>query len=218
MNKHSEPAVQSCASDFLSRVRKEDQQIVNAFIERIVQLSHTFSERETACICRVSVDYIYKLQRRMELSFQDPKTRTRPQQNAVSRQLKAERMSTYIRPVQPRKPVQPEELKIPPQLETASRKAMVSRENAFYQKVCDYAQTMSFRETAKILGVTPRFLRNYCYDNEIEFEGYNHKSTAGLDLFDLPFGPQLSSPDTMSSWGNLAREMTPTAEARNTAY
>lgn len=192
MNQRSEPAVPGNGRDNLAQAIADDKSVVDAFNDRIVQLAKDFGERETATICRVSVDYVYKLRDKRGIVFADPKKRTRPEQNEISRRFKVERAATFVRSYEQRKPVQPGELKILPGLELASRRAMIARENAFYTKVLEHAQTMTFQETAKLLGVTPRFLRNYCYAHEIEFEGYTFSSTAGLDLYDIPFDAEMS--------------------------
>lgn len=192
MNQSSEPAV----STRVQAVRAQDKQLVNAFIERIRVLSTIFSERETAYICRVSVEFIKKVRDQDDLKFQDPKRRTRTYANEIRRKIKTERAATYVREVNPPKPLKAHELLIPSKLRKQGFRNLVAREHAFHARVVQLSETMSFKESTKILGVSGRFLRNYIYEYEIVFAGYNDApSTAGLDMFDLPFDDIYSSVD-----------------------
>lgn len=172
-------------TDLAAKVRQEDEQVVNAFNARIIELAADFNERETATICGVSVDYVRKIGAKYGLVFADAKARTKAQQAAISKEFKVHRAATVVREVVSKQPLKEGDLVVNAKLALDGRKGLWWREKRFYRTVLEHAQTMTFRETCKILGVTPRFLRNYCYENDIEFAGYSNNSTAGLDLFDL---------------------------------
>ncbi len=179
------PTVLDIPADLAEKVRREDEQVVNTFNARIINLSKRFNERETAKMCGVSIDYVRKIGRKFNLVFADAKARSKTEQSVASKEFKVHRAETVVREVTPKKPVKEGELNVNAKMALDGRKGLWEREKRFYRTVLEHAQTMTFRETCKILGVTPRFLRNFCYENDIEFAGYANNSTAGLDLFDL---------------------------------
>ncbi len=185
MKQHSEPAVLSGSNALASSYQEEEQRIVNAFNDRIAELSKTYSERETATICRVSINYVCDQRDKRGLTFVDPKTRSKQEQAAISKQFKVDRAATFVREVNPKKTVKAGALKVPPKLERAGTIALKKRENEFLIRVTRLSETMSFHESAALLNVSPRFLRNYCYQYQIEFPGYHTKGTEDLELFSL---------------------------------
>ena len=185
MTVHSEPAVMSGSNAPASSLHEEEQRIVNAFNDRIAELSKTYSERETATICRVSINYVCAQRDKRGLTFVDPKSRTKQEQAAISKQFKVDRAATFVRDVCPKRTVKAGALKVPPKLERAGAIALKKRENDFLIRVTRLSESMSFHESAALLNVSPRFLRNYCYQYQIEFPGYHTKGTEDLELFSL---------------------------------
>lgn len=179
------PTVLDIPADLAEKVRREDEKVVNTFNARIIELSKNFNERETAKMCGVSIDYVRKIGRKHKLVFADAKARTKAEQSVLSKEFKVHRAATVVREVAPKKPLKEGELKVDAKTALEGCKGLWNREKRFYRTVLEHSRTMTFRETCKILGVTPRFLRNFCYENDIEFAGYANNSTAGLDLFDL---------------------------------
>lgn len=184
MKDYSEPAVLS-GSSASARCLEEDKRIVNAFNDRIAELSRTYSERETATICRVSINYVCDQREKQGLTFVDPKSRTREEQTAIRKRFKVDRAATFVREVNPKKTVRSGALRVSPKLERAGTIALKKRANEFLIRVTRLSETMSFHESAVLLNVSPRFLRNYCYQYQIEFPGYHTKGTEDLELFSL---------------------------------
>ena len=185
MKQRSEPAVLSGSIALASSYREEEKRIVNAFNDRIAELSKTYSERETAIICRVSINYVCDLRDKRGLTFADRKLRTKQEAAAISKQFKVDRAATYVREVNPKKSIKAGALKVPQKLERAGAIALKKRENEFLIRVTRLSESMSFHESAALLNVSPRFLRNYCYQYEIEFPGYHTRGTEDLELFSL---------------------------------
>lgn len=189
-------------SNLATLAKAVDDQVVSAFRARVADLSKTYTERETSVICNVSINMIHKLKVDMDLTFADRSVRTKDEQAWITRMFKIHRAETQARVIQKKSPVSPGSIKVTPKVEAAGRVNLWTREKIFLAKVVEYAKTMTFAETCQLTGMSQRGMRNFAYENEISFSGYNGTSTAGLDLFDLDMAvqPELSSEFPSLPW------------------
>lgn len=157
-----------------------DREAKQEFFEKVVEFSKTFSVKETSRLLKISVGWLRTYSAEKGITFPDPMTRSKEEQRAVNRQFEKLRPLKELRKVEPVARALPGQLQLTPELEVLSRRAFRRAKVAFHKRVTELAEVFSLHETAEILNVGVRYLKNYGYDWDIQFCGEQRPYTVSV--------------------------------------
>lgn len=158
-------------SSLAARAKEADDEALEQFHAKVMGLCEKFTIKESARMLGVSTAYLRTHSEKRGITFAGLAGRTKEERREVKKALEAARVGRELRKVETIRPLQPGILKVTARQEVEGRKALWQRENAFYSRALELAQVFSRHETAKLLGVSVRFLKNYAYEWDIDFAG-----------------------------------------------
>lgn len=143
--------------------------------ERIRGSSETFTLRQMANIHKMSIPFMRDFAQRHGISFADG-TRSKRLSSAIRRE-KQHTSAVVARSVS-RKPVTSlDSDKITPELRERARRRDQESVNGFVEYLRELTATHTREQAAKLVGISPTFMRRLAYDQELVFVG--ETTTAG---------------------------------------
>lgn len=163
--------VQRIDSNLAAKAKEADNEALQQFHEKVLTLCGGFGIKEAARLLHVSTGYLRTHSEKHGITFADPTGRTKAENRLVKKALEKARTGRELRQVEVLRPIAPGAIKVTPKQEFDGKKELWQRQNAFYTRAVELAEFLSRHETAKILGVSVRFLKNYAYEWDIDFAG-----------------------------------------------
>lgn len=163
--------VQRLDSSLAAKAKEADNAALQQFHEKVLALCGDFGIKEAARLLHVSTGYLRSHSEKHGITFADPTARSRAETRVAKKALEKARTGRELRQVEVLRPIAPGSIKITPKQEFDGKKELWQRQNAFYTRAVELAEFLSRHETAKILGVSVRFLKNYAYEWDIDFAG-----------------------------------------------
>lgn len=144
--------------------------------ERIRGSSETFTIRQMANIHKMSIPFLRDFAQRYGISFADG-SRSKRLSSAAIRREKQHTSAVVARSVS-RKPVTSlDSEKITPDLRERARRRDQESVNGFVEHLRELTTTHTREQAAKLVGISPTFMRRMAYDQELVFVG--ETTTAG---------------------------------------
>lgn len=189
------------SSDLLPSVEANDVLEIreNRVVERIRELSQCFTVRQVASIHQMSITFLQGFAEKHGIQFQiNGGTRTKRISSERIAREKLHTQATAARSVTRRVVSTLDSSKITPELRELARRRDQERTNSFIEMLREYGKTHTKAETAKIVNISPDFLRQISYQREIKFLGDSAR-TDHMNLAKIKrtlFRPRSVSPAT----------------------
>lgn len=138
--------------------------------QRIRDNSDTFTIRQMASIHKMSIPFLRDFAQRYGITFADG-SRSKRLSSATIRREKQHTSTVVARSVS-RKPVTSLDAdKITPDLLERARRRDQESVNGFIERLRELAATHTREQAAKLVGISPTFMRRLAYDQELVFVG-----------------------------------------------
>jgi len=138
--------------------------------ERIRNNSDTFTIRQMASIHKMSIPFLRDFAQRYGITFTDS-SRSKRLSSATIKREKQHTSAVVARSVS-RKPVTSlDSDKITPELRERARRRDQESVNGFIEYLRELSPTHTREQAAKVVGISPTFMRRMAYDHELVFVG-----------------------------------------------
>lgn len=163
MQQHVQQALLVPAEDIMAIREREVAQ-------RIRANSDSFTIRQMASIHKMSIPFLRGFAQRYGITFAD-RSRSKRLSSATIRREKQHTSTVVARSVS-RKPVMSLDTdKITPDLLERARRRDQESVNGFIERLRELAATHTREQAAKLVGISPTFMRRLAYDQELVFVG-----------------------------------------------
>lgn len=161
---------QLSSSDDIMAIRERE------VAERIRGSSETFTIRQMANIHKMSIPFLRDFAERHGISFADG-SRSKRLSSAAIRREKQHTSAVVARSVSRKQVTSLDSEKITPELRERARRRDQESVNGFVEYLRELTTTHTREQAAKLVGISPTFMRRIAYDQEFVFVG--ETSTAG---------------------------------------